>query len=244
MMPLESVPPKYAQLVQTLKRRIESGDYLPGSLLPSEHQLIQEFGVSRPTVVAALRVLREDGWIESQQGKGRFVRGRPAMASVERSRPGQAYLVTPETESSGEVVEVGAVAVPHRVAALLELEPKSKAFLRRRVVTRDGEPSEVVSVWMASELSQGTDLISPAPLVQGLREHLQARKGVRFDHVMEQITARMPTAGEVKQLGMPKNVPLLAAFGAVRDASGRSLLVVEVLLPADRHELEDAYPIV
>jgi DNA-binding GntR family transcriptional regulator len=35
---------------------------------------MQEFGVSRPTVVAALRELREQGWIESQQGKGRFVR--------------------------------------------------------------------------------------------------------------------------------------------------------------------------
>ncbi|MFI7043955.1 GntR family transcriptional regulator [Streptosporangium sandarakinum] len=66
MMSLESVPPKYAQLVQTLQRRIEAGTYPPGSLLPSENQLIQEFGVSRPTVVAALRVLREQGWIESQ----------------------------------------------------------------------------------------------------------------------------------------------------------------------------------
>ncbi|MCG5221202.1 winged helix-turn-helix domain-containing protein, partial [Streptosporangium sp. KLBMP 9127] len=94
-MSLESVPPKYAQLVHALQRRIESGDYSPGSLLPSENQLIQEFGVSRPTVVAALRVLREQGWIESQQGKGRFVRGRPAR-STDRPRPGQAYLTTPE----------------------------------------------------------------------------------------------------------------------------------------------------
>ncbi|MFG3442257.1 hypothetical protein ACGF0J_33870 [Nonomuraea sp. NPDC047897] len=53
----------------------------------------------------------------------------------------------------------------------------------------------------------------------------------------------MPTAAEAKQLGMPKNVPLLAVFGAVRDASGQPLVVVEVLLSADRHELEDAYPV-
>lgn len=52
----------------------------------------------------------------------------------------------------------------------------------------------------------------------------------------------MPTGDEAKQLGMPKSTPLLAVFGAVRDASGGPLVVVEVLLPADRHELEDAYP--
>ncbi|MFC7645501.1 GntR family transcriptional regulator [Streptosporangium lutulentum] len=129
-MSLESVPPKYAQLVQALQRRIESGDYPPGSLLPSENQLINEFGVSRPTVVAALRVLREQGWIDSQQGKGRFVRGRPAMTTMEQPRPGQAYLTGAETRSTGEVLEAAALAAPNRIAALLGIAPKSKAFLR------------------------------------------------------------------------------------------------------------------
>ncbi len=243
MMSLESVPPKYAQLVHTLQRRIESGDYPPGALLPSENQLIQEFGVSRPTVVAALRVLREQGWIESQQGKGRFVRGRPALASREGNRPGQAYLTRPEADFAGEVIEVGARAVPNRVGALLGLEPKSRAFVRRRLIAREGEPTDLVSLWVPLEVSEGTDLTSGEALKQGLREHLQARKGVRFDHILEQITARMPTSDEAKQLAMPKNAPLLAVFGAVREASGRPLAVVEVLLPADRHELEDAYPI-
>ncbi|MFI6708489.1 GntR family transcriptional regulator [Nonomuraea sp. NPDC050478] len=186
MMSLESVPPKYAQLVQTLQRRIESGDYPPG-----ENQLIQEFGVSRPTVVAALRVQREQGWIESQQGKGRFVRGRPAMASIEQKRPGQTYLTQPEIDSTGEIVEVGAVAASNRVAVLLDAQPKNKAFIRRRLIVREG---------------------------------------VRFDHIVEQITARMPTTADAGQLAMPKNAPLLAVFGAVRDASGRPLVVVEVLL--------------
>ncbi|MFC7381862.1 GntR family transcriptional regulator [Sphaerisporangium rhizosphaerae] len=242
-MSLESVPPKYAQLVQTLQRRIEAGTYPPGSLLPSENQLIQEFSVSRPTVVAALRVLREQGWIESQQGKGRFVRGRPVLSTVEQARPGQAYVSSPETGSPGEVLDVGAVTAPNRIAVLLGLEPKGKVFLRRRLVSHEGEPSEIVSVWLPLDLSEGTDLTSAEPLAQGLREHIEARKGVRFDHVLEQIVARMPTAGEVRQLGMPKNAPLLAVFAALRDAGGRALAVVEVLLPGDRHELEDAYPI-
>ncbi|WP_196439207.1 GntR family transcriptional regulator [Planomonospora sp. ID67723] len=229
--------------MQTIQRRIEAGTYGPGSLLPSENQLIQEFGVSRPTVVAALRMLREQGWIDSQQGKGRFVRGRPAMSSAERPRPGQAYLTAPETTSEGEVIEAAALAAPNRITALLGLASKSKAFLRRRLVSRDGEPTEIVSLWVPVESSEGTDLTSAEPLPQGLREHLQARKGVRFDHVVEQITARMPTTEEAKRLGMPKNTPLLAVYGAVRDASGTALAVVEVLLPADRHELEDAYPI-
>ncbi|MBB5130576.1 GntR family transcriptional regulator [Thermocatellispora tengchongensis] len=236
------MPPKYAQLVQTLQRRIESGTYPPGSLLPSENQLIQEFGVSRPTVVAALRVLREQGWIESQQGKGRFVRGRPAR-EADRPRTGQAYLTAPEDGSAGELLEAGVLTAPNRVAALLGLPAKGKAFVRRRLISRDGEPAELVSVWVPSELAQGTDLTSAEPLTEGIADHLSARKALRPDHVVEQITARMPGAEESRRLGMGRSVPLLAVYGTVRDASGQPLAVAEVLLPADRHELEDAYPI-
>jgi GntR family transcriptional regulator len=242
-MSLESVPPKYAQLVTALQRRIESGAYPPGSMMPSEHQLIQEFSVSRPTVVAALRVLREQGWIDSQQGKGRFVRGRPILATLEHARAGQARLSGPEAEMSGEVVAAGSVVAPNRIAELLGVPQRSKVFLRRRVISHVGEPSEIMSVWLPPELSEGTDLTSVEPLGQGMREHLEARKGVTFDHVVEHITARMPSADESKTLALPKGVPLLVLYATVREASGRPLLVLEAALPADRHELEDAYPL-
>src|SRR5215471_17918805 len=68
--------PKYLRVLNTLRERMEDGTYGPGAALPSESQLSTEFAVSRPTVLKALGILRQDGWIESQQGKGHFVRGR------------------------------------------------------------------------------------------------------------------------------------------------------------------------
>ena len=53
-MAYDYAPPKYAQVVAEIKKRIERGAYPPGTLLPSEHQLVEEFGVSRPTIVKAL----------------------------------------------------------------------------------------------------------------------------------------------------------------------------------------------
>ncbi|WP_275412862.1 UTRA domain-containing protein [Planotetraspora phitsanulokensis] len=73
--------------------------------------------------------------------------------------------------------------------------------------------------------------------------HIQGRNGVRFDHVIEQITARMPTADEAKRLGMPKSTPVLDVCAAVRDPGRCPFAVLAVVLPADRHEREDAYPI-
>src|SRR5690242_1877043 len=114
-MPYEYTPPKYAQVIDEIQRRIESGEYPPGSLLPSEHQLSAEFGTARPTVVRALRVLRQDGWIETQQGKGSFVRGRPALADLAAERRGQAELTRDESRETGEVIEAAEMAPPLRI---------------------------------------------------------------------------------------------------------------------------------
>ena len=160
-MAFDYAPPKYAQVVAEIKSRIERGDYPPGSLLPSEHQLVSDFGVSRPTIVKALASLRQDGWIDTQQGRGSFVRGRPALAGAERTRPAESLLELPEAQLSGELVQAGVKLAPGYVTRLLGLEPGAKAFLRQRLLGDDGGPVELASVWLPLELASGTSLASP-----------------------------------------------------------------------------------
>jgi GntR family transcriptional regulator len=241
--PYEYTPPKYAQVIDELRRRIESGEYPPGSLLPSEHQLSDEFQIARPTVVRALRVLRQDGWIETQQGKGSFVRGRPALAGLESPRTGEQALDRDEAREPGEVIETAITAPPARVAALLASAGKDEVLARRVLIRQDGEASELVTWWVPAALADGTDLGSSEPLHGGVRGHLARRKGVRVDHVLEQVTARHPTAQEAKLLGTGKTAAMLAMYVAARDASGAPVLVLEVVMPGDRHELEDAYQV-
>lgn len=69
------MPPKYLTIVNTLRGRIETGTYAHG-----ETALMRDFETSRPTVVRALEILREHGWIETQQGRGRFVRSAQPTA--------------------------------------------------------------------------------------------------------------------------------------------------------------------
>ena len=163
-MPYEYTPPKYAQVIEELRRRIESGEYPPGSLLPSEHQLSDEFQIARPTVVRALRVLRQDGWIETQQGKGSFVRGRPALASLASQRTGEEALNRDESREAGELIEAGTSVPPARVAALLGRAGEDGVLARRLVRRQDGEVSELVTWWVPAALAEGTDLAKDEPL--------------------------------------------------------------------------------
>jgi GntR family transcriptional regulator len=242
-MPYEYTPPKYAQVVAELQRRIESGEYPPGSLLPSEHQLSDEFQIARPTAVRALRVLRQDGWIETQQGKGSFVRGRPALAGLDAQRPGEEALNRDESEEPGEPIEMGLSNPPARVTALLGLADGEDVLARRRLVRRDGEASEIVTWWVPASLADGTDLASEGPLRGGVRAHLARRKGVRVDHVVEQVVARHPTSQEAKLLSVGKTAAMLALYVTGRDATGSSVLVLELVMPGGLHELEDAYQV-
>ena len=242
-MPYEYTPPKYAQVIGELRRRIESGEYPPGSLLPSEHQLSDEFQIARPTVVRALRVLRQDGWIETQQGKGSFVRGRPALAGLASQRTGEEALNREESREAGELVEAGIGVPPARVGALLGRAGEGEVLARRLVMRQNGEASELVTWWVPAALAEGTDLARDEPLHGGVRGHLSRRKGIRVDHVIEQVTARHPTPPEAKLLGVGRSEAMLAMYVAARDASGEPVLVLEVVMPGDRHELEDAYQV-
>jgi DNA-binding GntR family transcriptional regulator len=243
-MPYEYTPPKYAQVIAEIQRRIESGEYPPGSLLPSEHQLSDEFGTARPTVVRALRVLRQEGWIDTQQGKGSFVRGRPALAGVSAERRGQAELDRDESREPGELISNGTTGAPARIAALLGVKPGTELASRRRLIRQDdGDPSELVTWWLSPALAAQTGLGSPEPVRGGIRPLLARSAGIRIDHVVEQVTARKAEPHEVKLLGIPRSAPVLALYVSARDASGQPVLALDVAMAGDLHELEDAYPV-
>ncbi|GAA0670904.1 GntR family transcriptional regulator [Streptomyces thermocarboxydovorans] len=239
-MAYEVEPPKYVRLAQTLQRRIEDGTYAPGTRVPSENQLVQAFGMSRPTVVRALELLKRDGWLESRQGYGTIVRARPEV--VERKdRRGREALERDEAQSAGRLIDVGRVPVPARVASALGLPKGAEVLMRRFLVEEDGEAVELVSSYFPAGLVEGTELGAAKPLSGSTREHLEARKKLRFDHVTERVSARLPEAREAELLDLPDGVPVLSVLVVACDASGRALQVSDVLLPADRQELEDTY---
>ncbi|MFI6604535.1 GntR family transcriptional regulator [Nonomuraea sp. NPDC050536] len=77
--PLEGVVektgrPAYLQIVDEIRGQIRSGSLAPGTALPSIAQLGERFDVSASVVKAAISVLRTEGLVVGQQGKGVFVR--------------------------------------------------------------------------------------------------------------------------------------------------------------------------
>ncbi|GAA4230759.1 GntR family transcriptional regulator [Streptosporangium album] len=84
--------PAYLQIVDELHGQIRAGTLTPGTALPSIAQLCERFDVSASVVKAAISVLRTEGLVIGQQGKGVFVRDTPAE--------------TTEPEPSGATAEI------------------------------------------------------------------------------------------------------------------------------------------
>ena len=67
--------PIYLQLREIIRNRIEEGEYLPGTAIPSENKLAETYGINRLTVRNAVDALVNEGILRRVQGKGVFVVG-------------------------------------------------------------------------------------------------------------------------------------------------------------------------
>lgn len=62
-----------SQVVEAISARIQGGQYKRGDQLPTEKDLIEEFGVSRTVVREAIANLKANGLVSTRQGLGAFV---------------------------------------------------------------------------------------------------------------------------------------------------------------------------
>ena len=135
---------------EQIRRLIVSEDLDEGARLPSERELSERFGASRPTVSQALRRLSIMGMVEIRRGSGAYVLRRPqtmVTASVN-------LMLELDKASVGNLMQlrlwletVGAeqAARPSKPLAKLEIEGLTEAFDRLRV------PSGSASQWIAAD---------------------------------------------------------------------------------------------
>lgn len=65
---------KYIDIANDLKEKIRSGVYEPGSPLPGQKELANEYHISRMTLQKSLDLLKNEGYVYSQQGAATFVK--------------------------------------------------------------------------------------------------------------------------------------------------------------------------
>lgn len=131
-MPKRGRPSKYLAIRDWLAALIASGEYRSGAQLPSEHDIMARFEVSRVTARQALDDLRRLGLVVSLQGKGYFVRRLKAVLDLLRLQSFGEMMAPLGLSTSSRVLSIAEIEAPKEVAEALRLDPLSMVVEIRR----------------------------------------------------------------------------------------------------------------
>ncbi|MBL4936217.1 GntR family transcriptional regulator [Clostridium sp. YIM B02515] len=93
----------YNQIVDHLMNMIEKKEILPGDRLPTEHELMVKFNVSRITAKRALEELKNRGLIYRKQGQGSFLSNTIGLENM--NRPKIISMIIPYENSTGRFID-------------------------------------------------------------------------------------------------------------------------------------------
>lgn len=250
--------PKYRAVADSLRDRVEAGEWAPGERLPAESALVRAYGVSLATVRQGIAVLRQEGLLDARQGVGTFVRSSSSVRAGVRglhaalpdtvaevdhrdaSRTARPLLVP---EHAAHEVSVARRPPPERIRALLG--EGGEVVVRRRVLrpAGGGDPVELAATHLPLDVAAGTYLEAPRTLPRALFLCLEEVTGRRPDRVRDRWGAATADEAEAAVLGLRPGDAVLRARRVTTDRAGAVLEVTEWTWPAAAVDLgEDWSP--
>lgn len=241
--------PRYHQLAAILRRKIRTGELPAGSQLPTEGELATTHRASRGTVRLALGVLRNEGLIYSEQGRGSFVRDkRPIhyhasrLGSRSERLQSDADSFTTMVESQGVLstrqdVRCTELTADDEIAALLGLDDDRQVLARRRVMWVNDSPSMIGDSYYPMAFVHNSRLPDPADIPEGDDQELEDIGHVA-DRYHDQITVRMPTPEEITALDIPPGIPIARVVRTSYERDGTPCEVYVQIMPGDRYILD------
>ncbi|MFD7595717.1 GntR family transcriptional regulator [Kitasatospora sp. NPDC059812] len=227
--------PLYLQFARAIQERIDTGEYPPGSRLPSEPELCGQFGANRLTVRQAIAELDRAGAIEIRRGVGTFVR-RPVVRATIDVDPNSARLDVGSqsvpvpvrdlkgTEERAVEVSVGSDTAPDRQAAEHLRLPTSALTRIDTVIVISAQPWAVNSYWVATHL-----------LPTGFAESTESRNttvavaeaiGIELEYDWRSFSAIAADIADAQRLDVAAGSPLLLREGVSCAPDGRPILYV------------------
>jgi GntR family transcriptional regulator len=219
--------PKYLRIHADLRERIMSRQWPPGTLLPAQRELADEFGVSVMTARQALQLLNDDGLIQSRQGCGTYVAAHYAydlgdLRSFATHLAGQGAQITTRILSSERI------AAPEHVAARLGDHRDVLRLRRLRLVA--GRPVMVQTSYLPVPLVGD---LSPDDLAQRGLYALLDERGLTITRAAETITLANLRPHNARDLGRPRGSNALLSRRLSFTSAGTPVVDDYALLPGD-----------
>ena len=201
--------PVYVQIAEELRENIQQNTYQPGDKLPTENNLSQRFGVNRHTIRNAIALLKEEGLIRVDRGRGTFVAATPIKYPIGQRVRYNESLKAQGIKASYKTLKAIEIPAAKQIAQALTIEIGAKVILIERLGLADNQPISIASSYFPGD--RLPNLIANWEKYTSISKLLQEK--YNCDHLRHstKVSARIVREDDARLLQVPLNYPILLA---------------------------------
>ncbi len=227
-----TVVPLYHQVYVVLRERIRNQQIDPGKPLPGEHQMAEEFGVSRVTIRRTLQMLELDGLVERRRGVGTFAVPKPVEF---RDRYNIGGLLQPgrreDAATESRNLRAATIEPPASIAA--QFGSTDPVFLLQRLRHLAGEPFTLLTVYLPDAVARrvGRRVLEKQPVLTAIEG-----AGIYLARTEQAISAQAADEQTASVLKLPIGAPLIAMTSLFSDGDDHPVALLESRYRPDMYE--------
>ena len=191
-----------------IRSKIYAKELAPNDRIPSEHQLMDQFDVSRGTVRKAIKTLVDEGLVVQEHGRGTFV-SEPRVTRPGTDRPFSfaASLIDRGVAFQTSVLKKEQIPANADVAENLKIEVGDPVLRLLRVRYAGGRPIMVLDSWTPLQLCPGLMDLSFEGI--SLFDAIERTSGKHIAYSSMVYSARVAGKELARIMRLPENAPVL-----------------------------------
>ena len=230
--------PLYIQVASVMRRRLETREWHPGEKIPTLVELEREFQVARVTVRQAVDILREEGLLRSQQGRGTFAAEKSADRHWFKLATTWDVLVESIKDNVLKRIKVDR---PPPAPTLREGEGRlARSYVfQRSVQYKDAAPYGIVNLHLASTIyRRAPEAFRQHPalsVIGGWKDIGIKHAGIKHAHQTVVIGSADPTTADLLQIAL--GAPTAECRCVLIDRDGVAIYVADIIYRSDAIQL-------
>ena len=200
-------PPRYQQIADELRQNIERAIYQVGDRLPTETELSKRFDVNRHTLRRAIELLRHEGLLRVDRGRGTFVAAAPITYAIGKRVRYNEMLKAQGLTPQQQTLRLLEMPADEAVAKRLAISVGDPVVLFERLSLVEGSPLSLASSYFPIELMP--DIAVQCEACSSISQMM--RSCYDFDHIRQstRISARVVQPRDANYLQVALSSPIL-----------------------------------
>lgn len=196
--------PIYKTIENNIKEQINSGGLKEGDLIPSEHELCEQFNVTRMTVRSALNNLVKEGYITRRRGIGSIVLGNRISDNISTIKGYTKEMSSKGYDITTKIISLEIVEADNVIKDKLNLELGENLWQVKRVRYAEGEAVSYMMTYMPVKMFPNLKKVNCESLYKYLGEC-----GYKISKAQREVEAIIANEELIELLELEYEAPIL-----------------------------------